>query len=36
MYEWQEIIDEFLIEIGVRGYAEQTIYNYSADPKGKT
>ena len=29
MYEWQEIIDEFLIEIGVRGYAEQTIYNYS-------
>ena len=29
MYNWDEIIDEFLIEIGVRGYAEQTIYNYS-------
>ena len=29
MHNWDEIIDEFLIEIGVRGYAEQTIYNYS-------
>ena len=29
MYNWDEIIDEFLIEIEIRGYAEQTIYNYS-------
>ncbi len=28
MYNWQEIIDEFLLDIQVKGYAEQTVYNY--------
>ncbi len=28
MYEWQEIINEFLIDIKIRAYSDQTIYNY--------
>ena len=36
MYNWDEIIHEFLIEIGVRGYAEQTIYNYSTNSWNRT
>ena len=28
MYKWQEIIDEFLTDIQIKGYSKVTIQNY--------
>ena len=28
MYNWQEIIDEFINDIEIKGYSKVTIYNY--------